>query len=84
MASYRKKPVVIEAEQYDGITVPALAAGRPGVRQIEHVYNGNRLQIPTLDGNMAARPGDWIVKRRAGDLFAYDAKAFAAIFEPAD
>lgn len=76
---FRKKPVVIEAIQWNnvnykeisefvGITLtPDLesdAAYQTG--QGQPVFS---LSIPTLEGNMKAMPGDWIIKGVKGEFY---------------
>ncbi len=87
---YRKKPVVIEAIQWPGtkfeITPPqwfrdALYAepGAPGfVMRI-----GDRIVIETLEGQVWAQPGDWIIRGVKGELYPCKPDIFAATYEPA-
>lgn len=82
MPQFRKMPVVITAEQYAGTGVPAIAAGRSDVKEIEHFGDGYRLQIPTLEGTMEARPGDWIIQGVTGELYPCKPDIFERTYEP--
>ena len=58
MVKFRKKPVVIEAMQFDGTNFNELEDfGDPYV-----TYYGGKLTIDTLEGQLCATPGDWIIK----------------------
>lgn len=86
MPKFRKKPVVIEAVQWDGTgaTAPAvleftefkaaccLHEGRPVV------------QIPTLEGEMRAEAGDWIIRGIKGEIYPCKPDIFAATYEPVE
>ena len=91
---FRKKPVVIEAMQYRGITLTsadyamefedwimplAKTAGRWPLR-----YKGQKLIIPTLEGDHEAQPGDWIICGVHGELYPCKPDIFAATYELAE
>lgn len=89
MPKYRKKPVVIEAMEFIGpdlAHVDYLVAFDEWVaeRQGEKIcrYKGSRMIIPTLEGDMEAQPGDWIVCGTAGELYPVKPSIFADIYEP--
>jgi hypothetical protein len=42
------------------------------------------LQIPTLEGVMLAREGDWIIRGVKGELYPCKADIFEATYEPVD
>jgi len=76
---YRKKPVVIEAVQFTGDNHFTLGAfcgrkARP---------DGDNLLIDTLEGEMTARPGDWIIQGVHGEFYPCKPDIFAATYEPA-
>jgi hypothetical protein len=87
---FRKKPVVIEAIQWPGDrfeTAPpewftkAMYAepGTPGfLMRID-----NRLVIETLEGQVWAQPGDWIIRGVKGELYPCKPDIFAATYEEA-
>lgn len=43
-----------------------------------------QLDIPTLEGVMTARPGDYIIKGVKGELYPCKPDIFAATYEPAE
>jgi hypothetical protein len=52
---------------------------RPG----EIWRDGEDLWIGTLEGNMVASPGDWIIRGVKGELYPCKPDIFAATYEPA-
>ena len=92
---FRKKPVVIEAMQYDGSSVTATpiiawALGEGGsvtyycedgesCRRDSHV-----LRVATLKGAVTALPGDWIIRGVKGEFYPCKPDIFAATYEAAD
>lgn len=91
---FRKKPVVIEALKWDGTNIDAamefLFSGAPLPSDGVHVQPGightpalGTLDIPTLEGAMTARAGDWIIKGVKGEFYPCKPDIFAATYEPA-
>ena len=83
MTFYRKKPVVVEAVLYRGeedFNLVRLFVGN--TRPIHHLGDG-RLGIETLEGVMAANPGDWIVKGVKGEFYPCKPDIFAETYERA-
>ena len=96
---YRKKPVVIEAMQWDGTSGGAgpvidwiLSSGTRSARYHEHLMDdgfGNEfprpyLMIDTLEGTMSANAGDWIIRGVQGEFYPCKPDIFAATYEPAE
>lgn len=81
MARYRKKPVVIEAWQWDG---GAGSDERPDwVRAVCFRRFGDQaLVVPSLEGDMIASPGDWIIRGIKGEVYPCKPDIFAATYEP--
>lgn len=89
MMKYRKKPVVIEA-----LRLPALnEEATPEFVDELHDFLGDQpwesdragaLVIRTLEGDMRADPGDWIIRGVAGELYPCKPNIFAATYEPAE
>lgn len=87
---YRKKPVVIEAEQFTLENIRELATwcggkaqseeGRPPEGDSVHVH----ILIPTLEGDMFATLGDWIIKGVAGEFYPCKPDIFEATYEPVE
>ena len=78
---FRKKPVVIEAVNWDG-TVQSLDAIREldsGKRFVD--FGGDYVFIETLEGQMTACLGDWIIKGVAGELYPCKPNIFWATYE---
>ena len=89
MPKFRKKPVVIEAVQWDGTDeafeqVKQLA-GSTFVDRHRHVDDlGNRYQtlnIPTLEGDMDANIGDWIIRGVKGEVYPCKPDIFEQTYE---
>lgn len=85
MASFRKKPVMVEAVQFRGPS-NAIAVAR-WVGEHAHVgcreTLGDQVVINTLEGVMRASPGDWIIKGVEGEFYPCKPDIFAATYEPA-
>lgn len=98
---YRKKPVVVEAMQYDG---SALGVGSIRTWIVENdgsseylcddvdaCLNGeddgpssHTFLIRTLEGDMVASLGDWIIKGVQGEFYPCKPDVFALTYEPVD
>jgi len=81
---FRKKPVVIDAMQYDGSNHMALTlwAGEFGV-SVDWDISGAQINIHTLEGTMLADKGDWIIRGVKGEFYPCKPDIFAATYEPA-
>lgn len=69
---YRKKPVVIEAMQLPPTGEDAtdeLLTFLHGMGETWEYEKGGYLVIHTLEGDMAAAPGDWIIKGIEGEYY---------------
>lgn len=89
MALYRKKPVTIEAWQFDvegGSRPPEwmMEAMRKGFVAQRGTAEKYYLQISALEGNMRADPGDWIIRGVRGELYPVKPDIFQATYEPVD
>lgn len=90
MPRFRKKPVVIEAEQ---IRVNLLGPV-PGFGWLStNPFNACVMRRPnwwskpvpminTLEGWLTVSPGDWIVRGIAGEVYPVKEHIFAATYEP--
>ena len=78
MSKFRKKPIVIEAEQY---TRNGLEAER-----VANWCKGNQVdlgcEIETLEGTMLANYGDWIIKGINGEFYPCKPDIFDKTYEP--
>lgn len=81
---YRKKPVVIEAEQLTTTNCISLAQWCNG--EIENAPNGMPLNffIPTLEGKMKADFGDYIICGVQGEFYPCKPDIFEQTYEQAE
>ena len=80
MTLYRKKPVTIEARQFCSVNGSDVAQWCGG----HHDDVLHRLIIPTLEGDMIAQSGDWIIKGVQGEFYPCKPDIFEATYEPVD
>lgn len=79
MNKYRKRPIVIEAIQFDG-TKDNLA----DILRISNsigIYSSEVLAIKTLEGTMEAHLDDWIIKGIQGELYPCKPDIFEQTYE---
>jgi len=91
---FRKKPVVIEAVQFNNINSREVAdfVGKNLLQEIESetAYEAGKgapissLTIPTLEGNMKAMPNDWIIKGVNGEFYPCKPDIFEKTYEAVD
>ena len=88
MPKYRKLPVEIEAEYLPDPAISKANAARfkeiakwCGGRIVTDAVDGNMILVETLEGDMKALPGDWIVKGVAGEFRPVKDAIFAATYE---
>jgi hypothetical protein len=84
MAKYRKQPVVVDAMLWDGVGSSALKAFMLPVQPIFRSAATGVAVIPTLEGDMYAQPGDWIIKGIKGEFYPCKPDIFAATYEPVE
>lgn len=80
MSRYRKKPVVIEAVQFDG-TDESVDWLLPQLRSGEIGRATNKLYIKTLEGTMTADKGDYIIKGVNGEFYPCKPDIFEKTYE---
>ena len=78
---FRKKPVVIEAVQYTGKNQNEVADFYP---EVSGAFGSRKIFIRTLEGNMEATPGDWIIKGVKGEFYPCKPDIFDATYEKCD
>jgi hypothetical protein len=89
---FRKKPVEVEAMQFDGSPESAdiiqeWASQEPiEVRSSTIIYQpeAQLLQIPTLEGNMTASPGDWVIRGVQREFYPCKPDIFEETYEGVD
>lgn len=83
---YRKKPVVIEAIQFNGIEDYIKVVDwmkETGSRLADDVgYRTPNMLITTLEGTMAANPGDYIICGVNGEFYPCKPDIFEKTYEP--
>lgn len=99
MTKYCKKPVVVEAVQFDGFEW--VDGGREAMFDLSFSppdwiteatakavhdegaidNDGESLFIHTLEGELEARPGDWIIRGIQGELYPCKPDIFALTYE---
>ena len=79
---FRKKPIVIEAHQFNG---PASFVNVPYEfgRAIFEISDGF-WRICTLEGELIVSNGDWIIKGIKGEFYPCKPDIFEATYEPAE
>ncbi len=83
---FRKRPVVIEAEQwFPGKEIEGLIF-EPGEYGCDYGCGipGTMVLIKTLEGHMKVRPGDWIITGIAGERYPCKDEIFKATYEPVE
>lgn len=91
MGKYRKKPVVIEAKQWDGtvdsameiIAWASLRKGRIHYRKETDDYYAH-LIVHTLEGDMQCRENDYIIKGVQGEFYPCKPDIFQATYDAVD
>ena len=91
---YRKKPVVIQAIQWDGTATGIAAIERqfPGINTVAR--NGyqeghprenevTRWEIGTLEGRHIVSPGDYVIRGVKGEFYPCKPDIFVATYDPA-
>jgi len=93
MAKYRKKPVVIEAQQWfppgDGRHDPAMLCDCKGKTiKVGDLYVAFKTmgpvvyRISTLEGDLQVSSGDWIITGVKGEKYPCKPDIFAETYEP--
>lgn len=79
MGMYRKKPVIIEAIQYTGDNMAEIEMFVPTGK-----YGKGCFYISTLEGEMKASPGDFIIKGISGEFYPCKPDIFEMTYEKVD
>ena len=88
MPFFKKKPVIIEAVQYTGDESCLADIDVMGLTGYSRRINDDcdelvQLIIPTLEGDHAANPGDWIIKGVHGEFYPCKPEIFQKTYEEA-
>lgn len=80
---YRKKPVIVEAFRYKGLITPSVPDWVRDAIRIGKLHIGmfGFLWIRTLEGELVAHAGDYIVKGVKGEIYPVRADIFKQTYE---
>ena len=86
---FRKKPITIEAEQFDGTIA---CAARLAEKYASNVWPDTtpdgtflgRMIVGTLEGRMKVSPGDWIITGAKGERYPCKPDIFEATYDPVE
>lgn len=81
---YRKKPVVIEALEYTGYNLEDIKKWNDEIYESAANVDGEfvkQLFIPTLEGEMTAQLGDFIIKGVQGECYPCKPDIFEQTYE---
>lgn len=82
---FRKKPVVIEAMQWLGRNAMDLMRWADNLGgECRWRFESSGLVIETLEGDMRAELGDWIIRGVKGEYYPCKPDIFAATYEAAE
>lgn len=84
IGKFRKKPVVIEAFRFQGCKPAINIVAADILKSCEYRYAGDSLFIKTLEGEMRADPGDWIIRGVKGEVYPCKDDVFQATYEEAE
>jgi len=79
MPKFRKKPVVIDAMQWDGTEASAADIMHWCGQRL--VCGNGMMIIHTLEGDMRASRGDWIIRGVKGEFYPCKPDIFDATYE---
>lgn len=77
---YRKRPVTIEAMLFNGQNGEMVAEWCEGTYWPSRMAEATVI-IHTLEGDMSASPGDWIIRGVQGEFYPCKPEIFAATYE---
>ena len=83
MPYYRKKPVVIHAEEWHGTVRQYEALLAKNIIQTEVDPDDGSVYIPTLEGVMKCELGDFIIRGVEGEHYPCKPSIFHKTYEPA-
>ena len=86
MPKFRKRPVVVEAVRWTGNNLSEMHAFMNSARIPWNplMGNGGALFIKTLEGEMQADAGDWIICGVKGEFYPCKPDIFEATYDPAN
>ena len=80
---FRKKPVVVEAVQFTGENAFEVwrFMGESRLVTNTELHHTDSPVIHTLEGQLVASPGDWVIKGVMGEFYPCKPDIFAATYE---
>jgi hypothetical protein len=84
MPKFRKKPVVIEAVKWTGDNWDEIEKFSPYGIKYNYPATRRSLSITTLEGEMTAECGDWIIKGIKGEFYPIKNDIFLETYEKVD
>ena len=81
---FRKRPVEVEAIKFTGANLGEIAefvGEMPPHRSLSGLHESALYMILTLEGEMFASPGDWIIRGVAGEFYPCKPDIFDATYE---
>lgn len=84
MKKYRKRPVVIEAIQFNGWNFGEIHDWMFDINAIHPSWFQETMTIETLEGTMTASVGDYIIKGVNGEFYPCKPDIFERTYEPVE
>lgn len=81
---FRKKPVIIEAIQFDGTNKFDICYFFKGYGTFDAYFFNDKIEIQTLEGVITASVGDWIIRGIKGEFYPCKPDIFEMTYEKAD
>ena len=78
-----KRPVVVEAMEYTGENAADVIRWAQGYGVLVGVHP-KHLVIPTLEGEMRANPGDWVIRGTINEFYPCKPGVFAETYQNLD
>lgn len=83
MRFYRKKPIIIEARRLLTTNMESVESWCNGaIKGLALPIEDRIIHIQTLEGEMTANIGDWIIKGVKGEFYPCKPDIFEATYEP--
>lgn len=83
MARFRKKPVIVEARQLTPENITQLEEWCGGsIKGVRLPKDQRVIDIQTLEGEMRAEMGDWIIQGIKGEFYPCKPNIFELTYEP--
>ena len=79
---YRKKPIIVEAVQWTGDNYDEIFHFTQGKCYLAYCCDDEELYIETLEGDMRAKEGCFIIKGKTGEFYPCREEIFLETYEP--